>query len=58
MNLEITKEDVMLLEELLSKEIKELPVEIHHTFHREFKDHLKDKQHKVEELLGRVKKLH
>jgi hypothetical protein len=58
MNLDVTKEDLSILEELLTKEITELPVEIHHTFHREFKDHLKDKQNKVEDLLERVKKLH
>ena len=57
MNLDISKEDQAILEELLNKESKELPIEIHHTKTNDFKEYLKQKQKRVEELLERVKKL-
>lgn len=57
MNLELSKDELVILEELLTKEAKELPIEIHHTRTNDFKDYLKEKQSRIENLLERVKKL-
>ena len=56
MNLDLSKDDLAILEELLSKEFDDLSVEIHHCKTNKFKNFLKEKQTLVEELLGRVKK--
>jgi hypothetical protein len=55
MNVELNGDEVSILDELLSKEMQELPVEIHHTKEPGFKDYLKAKQQKIDMLL---KKLH
>ncbi len=55
MNLEFNNEEMDLLRELLDKELNELPVEIHHTKHYEFKEYLKERQKVVESLADRFK---
>lgn len=54
MQLELSNEERAIIEELLTKESKELPVEIHHTRTNDFKDHLKNKQKIVDGILKRV----
>jgi RNAse (barnase) inhibitor barstar len=58
MNLELSKEDLDIIEELLSIEMNSLPVEIHHCRTADYKDMLKMKQKTVSGLLERVKQLH
>lgn len=55
MNFEIAKEEASLLDELLSKELHELPIEIHHTKTPDFKEYLKEKQRQVDSLLTRLR---
>ena len=54
MQLELTNDEKAIIEELLMKESKELPIEIHHTRTNEFKEYLKTKQKTVEEILKKV----
>lgn len=54
MNIELSNEDVSLLDEILSKELNELPIEIRHTKSPEFKDFLKEKGKRIENLLSRI----
>lgn len=56
MELVLTKEEVELLEELLSIEQSTLPVEIHHCRVGDYKDMLKNKQSIVVGLLEKIKK--
>jgi hypothetical protein len=54
MNIDFSHEDLDLVVELLSREQKSLPVEIHHSRNREFRDYLKLREKLVENLLERV----
>ena len=56
MNLDISKEETALLEELLSREFNDLSIQIHHCWAHEYKHFLKEKQNLVERFLDRVKK--
>ena len=55
MHIELSPEELSVLEVLLDKERCELPVEIHHTRTQAVKDLLKDKQVRVERLLEKVR---
>jgi hypothetical protein len=54
MNIDLNSEELDLIVQLLSREQKSLPVEIHHSKHREFKDYLKLREKMVENMLDRV----
>ncbi len=56
MNMELSREEVEIIEELLSIEMNTLPVEIHHCRTVDYKEMLKNKQKAVSDLLDRVKK--
>jgi hypothetical protein len=56
MNIELTNNELDVLVQLLDKELKMLPVEIHHTKHREFKDYLKEREFTLETLHDRIEK--
>lgn len=56
MVIDLSQDDMALLEELLDTQLKSLPVEIHHTRTHEFKEILKQKEKRVEDLLGRLKR--
>ncbi len=56
MELVLSKEEVELLEELLSVEQNTLPVEIHHCRVSDYKDLLKKKQSIVVDLLKKIQK--
>jgi hypothetical protein len=58
LNLEISKENLSLIQMLLKKEEQAIRIEIHHarrTF--EFRDFLKKREHEIHDLLERVTKL-
>jgi hypothetical protein len=55
MNLELSQEDLILMEFLLSKEESETHVAIHHCRNSDFKDHLKHYYEHVGELLARIR---
>lgn len=56
MNAEFTKEEVEIITALLEKELDIIPVEIHHTRTREFKDFLKERSALLEKILMKFKK--
>jgi len=58
MNMELSQNEVEIIEELLSIEMNTLPVEIHHCRTADYKDMLKSKQRIVSELLDKIKKVH
>ncbi len=58
MKIEVTQEEKSIIEELLTRELSDLPIEIHHCRTNEFKNMLKDKQKHVEELFEKIKTLH
>lgn len=49
-----TDEEIRLLIELLEGECRRLPVEIHHTYRGEFKEHLRRRLSLAETLLERL----
>ena len=55
MNVELSKEDLQLIDMLLAKEEVETRVEIHHCKHHEYKDFLKKREKHVGDLLVSVK---
>lgn len=55
MDLEFSREDLVLLEMLLSKAEVETRIEIHHCRTYEFKEHLRKQQEQIGSLLARVK---
>jgi hypothetical protein len=55
MNIELSKEDLLLLDMLLSKELEETKTEIHHSSSVEYKDYLKNRELRLKNLLARVK---
>lgn len=56
MVLDLSTDEMAILEELLDKQLKSLPIEIHHTRTNEFKNYLRQKQKLAEDLLGRLKR--
>jgi hypothetical protein len=55
MNVEFSKDDLKLLEMLLSKEEVQVRVEIHHCHYHEYKNYLKEREKQIGEMLTRVK---
>ncbi|NWG04280.1 MAG: hypothetical protein HXY44_15615 [Syntrophaceae bacterium] len=55
MNIELSKEDLMLINMLLSKEEGMTRVEIHHCFSRDYKNFLKEREKHIGDLLARIK---
>jgi len=55
MNVELSKEDLQLLDMLLAKEEVQTRVEIHHCKYHEYKDFLKKREKHVGDLLASVK---
>jgi hypothetical protein len=55
MNVEFSKEDLQLIDMLLSKAEGVTRVEIHHCSNHDYKDFLKAREKQIGELLGRIK---
>jgi hypothetical protein len=55
MNVELTKDDLILLDMLLSKEEGQTRVEIHHCHYHEYKDFLKEREKHIGDLLTRIR---
>jgi hypothetical protein len=55
MNVELSKEDLLLIDMLLSKAEGVTRIEIHHCNHREYKAFLKEREQHVGDLLARIK---
>jgi hypothetical protein len=55
MNTELSKEDLMLIDMLLSKAEGSTRVEIHHCKHREYRDFLEKREQHIGDLLARIK---
>jgi hypothetical protein len=55
MNIELSKEDLQLIDMLLSKAEGVTRIEIHHCKHREYKDFLKNREKQVGDLMALVK---
>ena len=55
MTLNLGKDELTLMQMLLSKEEGDTRVEIHHCRDHEYKDYLKQRERCVEELLARVR---
>ena len=54
MNLELTRSDMKLLDVVLSKELDETRVEIRHSDNLEYKNCLKDREKKINDLIARL----
>jgi hypothetical protein len=54
MNLELSKEDLLLLKALLDKEHGVIGVQIHHCRTHDFKDILKQSAKQIESILERI----
>lgn len=52
---ELTPAELDLLEELLEREARQLPVEIHHTVTAKYRDRLRRRSELVEAVLGRIR---
>jgi hypothetical protein len=52
--LTLAEQERELLVDLLDRELKNLPIEIHHTRTSKFKDRLKERMHLVEGILERL----
>jgi hypothetical protein len=55
MNVELTKEDLIFIDMLLSKAEGGTRIEIHHCKHREYRDFLEKRVQHIEDLLARIK---
>jgi len=55
MNVELSKEDLILLDMLLSKEEGKTRVEIHHCSNHDYKNFLKEREKQISNLLARIK---
>jgi hypothetical protein len=55
MNVELSKEDLKLIDMLLSKEEGMTRVEIHHCFSHDYKNFLKEREKHIGDLLKRIK---
>jgi len=56
MNVEFSKEDLQLLDMLLSKEEGETRVEIHHCRDSEYKDFPREREKQIGDILARIKR--
>ncbi len=55
MSVNLTKDDLALMEMLLTKEQGDIRVEIHHCRDHEYKEYLKKREAQLGDLLGRIK---
>jgi hypothetical protein len=55
MNVELSKEDLMLIDMLFSKEEGMTRVEIHNCFSHDYKNFLKEREKRIGDLLTRIK---
>ncbi len=55
MNVEFSKDDLMLMDMLLSKEENMTRIEIHHCFSHDYKNFLKEREKQIGDLLARIK---
>lgn len=55
MTVNLTKEDLALMEMLLTKEEGDTRVEIHHCRDHEYKEYLKKRAAQLSDVLGRIK---
>jgi hypothetical protein len=55
MKVELSKEDLMLIDMLLSKEEGMTRIEIHHCFSHDYKNFLKEREKHIGDLLTRIK---
>jgi len=55
MDVEFSKNDLMLMEMLLSKEEGMTRVEIHHCFSHDYKTFLKEREKQIGDLLARIR---
>ncbi len=55
MNVELSKDDLMLMDMLLSKAESTTLIEIHHCFDYHYKNYLKEREKHIENLLERLK---
>jgi hypothetical protein len=55
MNVELSREDLMLIDMLLSKEESMTRVEIHHCFSHDYKNFLKEREKQIGDLLARIR---
>lgn len=55
MNIELSKEDLILIDMLLSKAEGVTRVEIHHCKHGEYKTFLGEREQHIRDLLARIK---
>ena len=55
MNVGLSKEDLMLIDMLLSKEEGMTRVEIHHCFSHDYKNFLKEREKQIGDLLARIR---
>ena len=53
--LELSEREAELVELLLTKELEETRVEVHHARNMEFKEELRDREHLVHQLLHRLR---
>jgi len=53
--IELTPAELDLLEELLEREARQLPVEIHHTATAKYRERLRRRSEMVEAILGRIR---
>jgi hypothetical protein len=57
MNIELSKEDLMLIDMLLSKEEGMTRVEIHHCKFHDYKNMLKEREKHIGDLLARIRNM-
>ncbi len=55
MDIDLSVEELAILEAMLHKELCGLPIEIHHTRTQAYKEMLKEKQVRVEQLLEKIR---
>ena len=54
MNLDLTRADMKLLDVVLSKELGETRLEIRHSDNLEYKNCLKDREKRIDELIAKL----
>jgi len=55
MNVELSKNDLVLMDMLLSKAEGTTRVEIHHCYDRDYKNFLKEREKQIGDLLARIR---
>jgi hypothetical protein len=55
MNIELSKEDLLLMDMLLSKAEGSTRIEIHHCKHREYRNFLEQREQHIGDFLARIK---